>query len=471
MRYFVLAFLLLFTGCVNKNFTLKDLSLSQNASNYLANSQNGSNNSNSGDNIDPQALRESLKESYLKAWYSPWQDMEVKRNKKEVFWILKEMNRSTGYGEDLKPNAKAFNDALIKSMDIVHYPSAKIKAVVVRDSDVRAVPTNKPYYRSQKGYPFDRYQNSLIFQGTPVLITHFNTDKTYAHIQSSFVYGWIKVSDLAYMRDKDIKFLTQLKNYVMPIRDKIPLYTEYGNFYTQARVGELFPIIPKDQNPPKREKQGEQKKQKKQEKESLKVYGFLKDSQGYATLQSVILNEKDFFVFPKAFNGENMAYFINTMLGQKYGWGGTLGNRDCSAFTRDSFANFGILLPRNSYAQSRYANNYVDLSSMKAKEKEDYILKNATPFGTLLYLKGHIMLYLGERDHQAIVAHSIWSLQTQKHFKTLIHNIGGVVITSLWLAREHNGAFSKKKLLIDRVLGMSDLKDLMFKTSSPLNAN
>ncbi len=457
MRYFLVVFLFLFVGCMKKDFTLKDLSLPQEASSYLASSQNGSNNNQS---IDPQALRENLKESYLKAWYSPWLDAKVKSNKKEVFWILKEMNKSTGYGEDLKPNAKAFNDELIKSMDIERYPSTKIRAVVVRDSDVRAVPTNKPFYLSPKGYPFDRYQNSLIFQGTPVLITHFNTDKTYAHIQSSFVYGWIKVSDLAYMHDKDIELLTHLKDYVMPIKDKIPLYTDYGGFYTNARVGELFALIPQSQktpqNPPKKE---------------LKAYGFLRDSKGYATLQSVILDEKDFFVFPKAFTSENMAYFIDTMLGQKYGWGGLLGNRDCSAFTRDSFANFGILLPRNSYAQSRYANNYVDLSSMKAKEKEDYILKNATPFGTLIYLKGHIMLYLGTHNHQAIVAHSIWSVQTQKHFKTLSHKIGGVVITSLWLAEEHNGAFSKKKLLIDRVLGMSDLKDFVHKTSSPLNAN
>ncbi len=457
MRCFLVVFLFLFVGCMKKDFTLKDLSLPQEASSYLASSQNDSHNNQS---IDPQALRENLKESYLKAWYSPWLDAKIKSNKKEVFWILKEMNKSTGYGEDLKPNAKAFNDELIKSMDIEHYPSAKIKAVVVRDSDVRAVPTNKPYYLSQKGYPFDRYQNSLIFQGTPVLITHFNLDKTYAHIQSSFVYGWIKVSDLAYMRDKDIELLTKLKNYVMPIKDKIPLYTDYGDFYTNARVGELFALIPQSQN-------ASQNPQKKE----LKAYGFLRDAKGYAALQSVILNEKDFFVFPKAFNSENMAYFIDTMLGQKYGWGGLLGNRDCSAFTRDSFANFGILLPRNSYAQSRYANNYVDLSSMKAKEKEDYILKNATPFGTLIYLKGHIMLYLGTYNHQAIVAHSIWSVQTQKHFKTLSHKIGGVVITSLWLAEEHNGAFSKKKLLIDRVLGMSDLKDFVNKTSSPLNAN
>ncbi|WNE32694.1 C40 family peptidase [Helicobacter pylori] len=457
MRYFLVVFLFLFVGCTKKDFALKDLSLPQEASSYLASPQNGSNNNQS---IDSQALRENLKESYLKAWYSPWLDAKVKSNKKEVFWILKEMNKSTGYGEDLKPNAKALNDELIKSMDIEHYPSVKIKAVVTRDSDVRAVPTNKPFYLSPKGYPFDRYQNSLIFQGTPVLITHFNTDKTYAHIQSSFVYGWIKVSDLAYMRDKDIELLTHLKDYVMPIKDKIPLYTGYGDFYTNARVGELFALIPQSQKTPE-----------KSPKKELKAYGFLRDAKGYAALQSVILEEKDFFVFPKAFTSENMAYFIDTMLGQKYGWGGLLGNRDCSAFTRDSFANFGILLPRNSYAQSRYANNYVDLSSMKAKEKEDYILKNATPFGTLIYLKGHIMLYLGAHNHQAIVAHSIWSVQTQKHFKTLSHKIGGVVITSLWLAEEHNGAFSKKKLLIDRVLGMSDLKDFVNKTSSPLKAN
>lgn len=281
MRYFLVVFLFLFVGCMQKDFTLKDLSLPQEASSYLADSQDGSNNNQQS--IDPQTIRENLKESYLKAWYSPWLDMKVKSNKKEVFWILKEMNKSTGYGEDLKPNAKAFNDELVKSMDIEHYPSVKIKAVVARDSDVRAVPTNKPFYLSQKGYPFDRYQNSLIFQGTPVLITHFNTDKTYAHIQSSFVYGWIKVSDLAYMHDKDIELLTHLKDYVMPIKDKIPLYTDHGDFYTNARVGELFALIPQSQKTPE-----------KPSKKGLKAYGFLRDAKGYATLQSVILEEKDF---------------------------------------------------------------------------------------------------------------------------------------------------------------------------------
>lgn len=49
------------------------------------------------------------------------------------------------------------------------------------------------------------------------------------------------------MHDKDIELLTHLKDYVMPIKDKIPLYTDYGDFYTNARVGELFALIPQSQ--------------------------------------------------------------------------------------------------------------------------------------------------------------------------------------------------------------------------------
>lgn len=76
-------------------------------------------------------LRENLKEIYFKVWYFLWLDMKVKSNKKEVFWIFKEMNKFIGYGEDLKFNVKVFNDEFIKSMDIECYLSVKIKVVVV----------------------------------------------------------------------------------------------------------------------------------------------------------------------------------------------------------------------------------------------------------------------------------------------------------------------------------------------------
>ena len=174
-------------------------------------------------------------------------------------------------------------------------------------------------------------------------------------------------------------------------------------------------------------------------------------------LKSVRVKKEDFSLFPRKMDILTIASVIDSMMGQFYGWGGGLQSRDCSAFVRDVFANFGIYLPRNSAAQVRYGDNMVDLSKFSSKEKEEYIIKNATPFATLLWLRGHIMLYLGVHEGRAIVAHSAWSVMTRKMFVTTERILGGVGITTLEPESEKNGLFMKSKTLLDRVHGMSDL--------------
>ncbi|PAF48154.1 hypothetical protein BKH46_02275 [Helicobacter sp. 12S02634-8] len=453
----VISFLvaLLFIGCASKNAPLADLSMPQDANFYLFEHSNIT--------LPPKVLTE-LKNNYLKVWFSPWTTMEVDRNQNEVFWVAPSLLKNPGYGENLKKNSLEYTRAIYADMDIEHYPSAALKAIITTDTNVRAVPTDKPRYSSMSGYPFDRWQNSLIFQGTPVLITHFDLSKEWAHIQSSFVYGWVKVSDVAKIHPKDMDYLLSLKDYVVPNRDKIPLYSTQGEFLTRARIGEIFALKPPPQA--KESKGVKADKAVKEAKESQaaqtqpkQVYVFKKNIDGYAVLITAPIEEAEFSSFPKKIDNEAMAGIINAMMGQRYGWGGALENRDCSSFTRDSFANFGILLPRNSAAQAKYANNMVDLSHLSAKEKEKYIIQNATPFATILWLKGHIMLYIGSYEGKAIVAHSAWSVATSRFFTKEQNILGGVVITTLWVGKEKNGIFSHSKLLIDRVLGMSDLYD------------
>ncbi|PAF48705.1 hypothetical protein BKH41_05415 [Helicobacter sp. 12S02232-10] len=438
MKIFLLAILtFLIIGCASKDAPLADLSLPQDASFYIQQGENIS--------LSPKVLQD-LKENYLKVWFSPWTSMKVDQNKDEVFWVAPSLLKNPGYGENLKKNPLEYTTEIYKDMDIQNYPSASIKAIITTDTSVRAVPSEKPRYNSPSGYPFDRWQNSLIFQGTPVLITHYDLSKEWVHIQSSFVYGWVKSSDIAKIHQKDIDYLLSLKNYVVPNRDKIPLYNSKGEFLTQARIGEIFAIKPAD-------------KTKVEKSNVKKVYVYKKNIDGYALLIPPEINDSDFSAFPKKIDADSMAGVINAMMGQRYGWGGILENRDCSAFTRDSFANFGILLPRNSASQVKYANNMIDLSQYSAKEKEQYIIKHATPFATILWLKGHIMLYIGTYKGKAMVAHSAWSISTSKMFSKQQNILGGVVITTLWVGKEKNGIFSRSKMLIDRVLGMSDLYD------------
>lgn len=471
MKTFLLFFLvLLLAGCVSKNAPLADLSLPQDANFYI--------DQNKSVELPPEVLKE-LKKNYLQTWFSPWTTMEVDKNTNEVFWAAPALLKNPGYGENLKKNSLEYTSKIYEDMDIPNYPSAAAKAIITTDTSVRAVPTDKPRYNSPKGYPFDRWQNSLIFQGTPVLITHYDLSKKWAHIQSSFVYGWVKITDIAKIHQKDIDYLLSLKDYVVPDKDNIPLYDIKGNFLTNARIGEIFALKPKaTKTSQKKTKKAHAQKSNQAPDErtpdiekisnsSKEIYTYKKNLDGYAILIPADIDGLPFSVFPKKMDSAAMAGIINSMVGERYGWGGALENRDCSAFTRDSFANFGILLPRNSASQAKFANNMIDLSKMDAKEKEKYIIDHATPFATILWLKGHIMLYIGTYKGRAMAAHSAWSITTSTLFSKKENILGGVVITSLWVGKEKNGVLFKSKMLIDRILGMSDLYDYALSDENP----
>ena len=83
------------------------------------------------------------------------------------------------------------------------------------------------------------------------------------------------------------------------------------------------------------------------------------------------------------------------MMGQRYGWGGMFGERDCSALTRDLFTPFGLWLPRNSVAQAR-TGAISSLEGMSAKEKEEAILRNGVPFLSLMGMRGHMHPVCGQ---------------------------------------------------------------------------
>ncbi|MCE3036879.1 SH3 domain-containing protein [Helicobacter sp. faydin-H20] len=443
LKKVVLTSVILVVGCiialswvfVKKEITEVKLDLPQDANYYIA---------QQAEVELPKDIQKILRAKYLEKFYSPWDEPIANPNIDEVFWIVPSLLKRPAFGPNLKRYSQEDIQKIYNSMDIEHYPSVALKAIVTQDTSVRAVPTILPSFKARDDYPFDRWQNALIFKGTPVLITHYNITRDFAHIQSGFVYGWVQVEHLAKITSENEKTLRNTQKYAIPNTDKIPIYNTHKDFVTMARMGEIFPI-------------------KKETEEAFTIYIPEKKSDGFAELNRVEILKNDFSLFPKRFNLLSMASVIDSMMGQFYGWGGELQSRDCSAFLRDSFTNFGIYLPRNSAAQARYTENLIDLREMSAKEKEAYIIKNATPFATILWLNGHVMLYLGVLDGRAIVAHSAWGVHTSKMFNQSMNLLGGVVITTLTPANEKNGIFVKSKTLLDRVRGMSDLYDYILK--------
>ncbi|MDP2268917.1 MAG: hypothetical protein Q8K46_07080, partial [Deltaproteobacteria bacterium] len=101
------------------------------------------------------------------------------------------------------------------------------------------------------------------------------------------------------------------------------------------------------------------------------------------------------------------------------------------------FAPFGIWLPRNSGHQAKMTGAFVDFRNLSPAEKEKAIMKQGLPYFTLLWFKGHIMLYIGAQDGQALVFHNFWSVKTRDaDGKTGKRIIGRSAITTLHPGKE-----------------------------------
>ncbi|PZT49144.1 hypothetical protein B6S12_00695 [Helicobacter valdiviensis] len=384
-----------------------------------------------------------LKENYLQHFFSPW-NKPAHLKKGDVDFGLKLAYKNLGFGENLLPNSKEWIDTLSKEANFEAFPSTNKPAIITRTTNLRVLPTNKPKFYNPKvageGFPFDYWQNSSIYSGTPIAILHYSKNKSWAFVQSGFVSGWVNVLDIAILDNNQVKTLQSYKDFLVFTKDYTPLYTKQGEFLDFGRIGMLLPLIGSTKN-------------------FYEALFITRTKRGYASFNKILLSTNTVSKFPILLSKNSLSSLANPLLGEKYGWGGSFFNRDCSMLLRDIFGNFGFYLLRNSQSQIKQKDfrgdsNYFDLSNLNEKEKTSFIINNAIPFATFLGMKGHIMLYIGHQENQIFVLHDIWGLKTlQNETEEGRHILGRVLITPLDIGKEmHN--IPSKNLLIQRVYGM-----------------
>ena len=92
--------------------------------------------------------------------------------------------------------------------------------------------------------------------------------------------------------------------------------------------------------------------------------------------------------------------------GQNYGWGGMQGANDCSGTVCQIYHCFGFTLPRNSKSLSMMDCATVELAGLPDAAARTDALAGLAP-GAVLYMPGHIMLYLGQRGGHAYVLSAV----------------------------------------------------------------
>jgi len=378
-------------------------------------------------------------EEYEKSYFKPWNIPTIDISLKEAMWAYRSFRVANSYGENLQPLKQSFFDDINARSNFAAYATLNKPAITLKLLNIRAFPTDKPLLMNPKkageGFPFDYMQNSSIAPNKPILVSHFSRDKEWVFIEASFAYGWVKTRDIAFVPKKYTKLYEEAQKEFI-VKESYPIYDGQKNFLFRSRIGMMLPEI---------EEYGE--------KYTVLTISNYKNSEAYY-IQSDLPKESAHKNILK-FTQENIAKIFKEVSHVKYGWGGMYGQRDCSSILRDFYAPFGLWLPRNSYEQSKVG-NVISFEGLSDAQKIALIKEKAVPFETLLYKKGHILLFVGLKNDKVIVFHATWGVKTKKNGKEGRFIIGRPILSTLELGSNLKD-YDKEASLLTQLKSMNIL--------------
>lgn len=353
-----------------------------------------------------------LNNSFNNILFGPWHMSKTSVSKRDAAMPAK----ARGYKDGTNRWTQEEWDAIRMNANMGSFPSRAQKAIALRNTNLREMPTHEPRFSKPtpnvRENPFDYFQYSLIHIGSPLLIAHTSIDGRWHYVESPVAGGWVDAADVAFIDDS---FASQWQNreFGAFIRDSVRLPGAGKNGGdAKGDIGSTLPVVSSGAR-------------------EWKILVPTRDPSGFASAAETVIPAGSMVKRPFALTPGNVAKVGNVMRGQSYGWGGMLGERDCSAMIRDLFAPFGLWLPRNSASQAKRG-SVIPIGNLSPQEKAEVILSRGVPFLSLLGMKGHITLYVGKWENKPAIFHNVWGVRIVKDGddnERLV--IGRAVITSI----------------------------------------
>lgn len=369
--------------------------------------------------------QEAFDKKFNVKYFRPWATQSLEIPKKDLGWEVNFVSKKPIFKADGTVIPSRVYKQWIDNADYSQLDSKKYKAITIKHTNVKALPTDHAFYRDPKkpgeGFPFDYNQNSSLHMNVPLYVSHFSKDKTWAFVRAAYSFGWVKTTDLALVNETFIKTF-QNGNYAMVIKDNLRLYDTNNKALSLVKLGTIFPLS----------------------SDGKSYLVSKRNSKGQASTEQVKVADDTLIAKkPLAFTPANVAMLAKEFFGEPYGWGGSYECRDCSATTRDFLGAFGIFLRRNSSKQAQDGKSVLIQGLPKALKKQT-IIKKADPFRSLLYVPGHIVLYLGEYKGEPVVMHTYWGIRKNDGTKLIT---GRTIITSTEPGKERLDVREGSKLI------------------------
>lgn len=228
--------------------------------------------------------------------------------------------------------------------------------------DLRSFPTNDIATSSGS---YDRFQETGLEYGEGVLVYHVSTDGNWYFVQCYNYNGWVEKDNITLVT-KDV-----MTSYVNPEKFIIVTAEELEVNGTIYRMSTKFPyekVVNGNYQCP------------------------LVTKEGMSTI--MISVESDVNVGYLPYTTENVLKQVFKLLGNLYSWGDdNIHGHDCSSTMNACYKCFGFIMPRNTSNQQAIPLHYENLESMSTTSKER-LLDSVLP-GTLVFLSGHVTMYIG----------------------------------------------------------------------------
>lgn len=387
------------------------------------------------------AEQAAMHERFLERFFAPWKLKKTSLTPEQAFWGVKGLGSKQGYAENLQPFPPQRWSQLVALQGMESFPSMNYPAIVTRNTAMRVLPSVRPFFldptKPGEGFPFDYFQNSALWLGTPVLVCHVSKDRGWYFVETAFANGWVRVEDVA-LAGHDFCEAYETRVMAALVRDDVPLL-EGGRLLGQTHIGAIFPLHSRAGG-------------------VLQVKVPLRDANGWAKTGLAAVPQADAAVMPLPLTSRTVARLADAMAGQLYGWGGMFENRDCSSTLRDLFLPFGVWLPRNSSQQAQHGGRLVSLEGLTPDAKLDVIRRQGMPFASFISMPGHIGLYLGTDGRgEPLMLHNMWGVRTTLPDGSAGRAVAGQLVIST-LRPGENRPDVRRGAFLERIRGLTILE-------------
>ncbi|RZA19815.1 MAG: NlpC-P60 family protein [Lysobacteraceae bacterium] len=301
-----------------------------------------------------------------------------------------------------KPVAKPALDAIVanRAMAAIQPSQSTRYGMAVERTALRAFPASLRVFNSNEDADIDRFQESALFPGDPVAIVHASSDGQWLFVLSPRYAAWVearaiaegdKESVLGFGQRAPYRVVTGAKPSTVFTREE-PRVSEL-----QLDMGVRIPLADAALDKP------------------------VNGQHPYSSwiLELPVRNDDGRLAFAPALlqrNADSAADYLPLtranlirqsfkFLGERYGWGHSYNARDCSGFVSEVYRSMGVQLPRNTSDQAVspvFARTHFEQGDSREKRMAAV---EALDVGDLIYIPGHVMMFVGRIDGMPWVIH------------------------------------------------------------------